>query len=84
MSLSSSLNADEGPFIIRISAAMVALSGIAVCLRFLSRRLVKAPFLWDDWMILTALPFAWATSLLNVTGESSCSSGYYDQETSGR
>ena len=49
------LNANQGPRVLSISLALIALSGIAVTLRFLSRLLSKAGLWWDDWVVLGAL-----------------------------
>ncbi|MCJ1244556.1 hypothetical protein MMC30_001754 [Trapelia coarctata] len=46
----------------------MCVSGVAVCLRFISRRLIKQPFLWDDWLIVIALPFAWAVGVCELVG----------------
>lgn len=49
------INEDKGPHLARICSVMIVISAIAVVLRFLSRRVVKAPLLWDDWVILLAM-----------------------------
>lgn len=49
------INEDKGPYLARICSVMIVISAIAVVLRFLSRRVVKAPLLWDDWVILLAM-----------------------------
>jgi len=61
-------NEDEGPLIERVAIAGMCLSGLAVVLRVVSRKLVKQPLLWDDWLILTAIPFAWAVPILQIRG----------------
>ena len=48
-------NANQAPYIISVLSVMIGLSLIAVCLRFLSRRISKCPLMWDDWLILIAL-----------------------------
>ncbi len=63
------LQEDKGPLVIRVAAAMMALSGLAVCMRFIARKLVRQPCLWDDWMIVLALPFAWATCGFEIRGK---------------
>lgn len=60
------LHADHGPLLIRTTIAMTILSFIAICLRFLARRLVRQPILWDDWMIVLAVLFAWVTGIWEV------------------
>lgn len=62
-------NEDEGPLVERVAIACMCLSGLAVVLRFVSRKLVKQPLLWDDWLILTAIPFSWAVPILQIRGE---------------
>ena len=47
--------ADRGPHLVRVCSVMIALSAIAVALRFVSRRLSKAGLYWDDWLIFIAL-----------------------------
>ena len=37
------------------AAVMISVATVAVFLRFLSRRLLKLPLLWDDWLILVAM-----------------------------
>lgn len=63
------LHADHGPLLIRITIVMMVLSFISIILRFLSRRLVKQPFLSDDWMIVAGVVFAWVTCLLEIIGK---------------
>ncbi|KAG8526352.1 uncharacterized protein KY384_000345 [Bacidia gigantensis] len=57
------LHTDRGPCLVRIMAVMIALSGIALGLRLLARRLARMPLLWDDWLILLETPFAWIPSI---------------------
>ena len=61
--------ADDGPMLRSVCIAVVVLSGISVVLRFISRRLVKQPLLWDDWTVLIALPFAWGCCFLTIAGK---------------
>ena len=51
----SDLHANKGPVVLVVSILMVILAVAAVALRFLSRKLSKAIFWWDDWIILAAL-----------------------------
>ena len=53
------IDADRGPYLVRVCSALIALTAIVVTLRFLSRRLSKFPLMWDDWLILIAL-VSWA------------------------
>lgn len=48
-------HANKGPIILGISILVTFLAITAVALRFLSRKLSKAQYWWDDWMILAAL-----------------------------
>ncbi|KAF2235867.1 hypothetical protein EV356DRAFT_531424 [Viridothelium virens] len=48
--------------------AMIMLSFIAIVLRFTSRWLIDARILLDDWLILAALPFAWAEGIVDING----------------
>lgn len=65
------LHANHGPLMIRVAIVVMVLSFSAVFLRFLSRRLVKQPALWDDWMIIVALAFAWVTCIWEIIGKQS-------------
>lgn len=47
--------ANKGPHLVRVCSVMIALSAIAVALRFASRRLSGVQLSWDDWLILIAL-----------------------------
>jgi len=49
------VNANQGPKIIAVSAVLIAISTIAVILRFLSRMVSKAGLWWDDWLIVGAM-----------------------------
>lgn len=49
------LNANQGPKIIAVSAILIAISTIAVILRFMSRMVSKAGLWWDDWLIVAAM-----------------------------
>lgn len=49
------LNANQGPKIIAVSAVLIAISTIAVILRFMSRMVSKAGLWWDDWLIVAAM-----------------------------
>ena len=49
------LSADKRPLVISSSLAMIVLACVAVVLRFLSRWVIRVPFLVDDWLILAAL-----------------------------
>ena len=48
-------HANKGPIVLGIFILVTFLAITAVALRFLSRKLSKAQYWWDDWMILAAL-----------------------------
>lgn len=48
-------NEDKGPAGTRIIIALMTLSTLAVSLRFLARRLIKAPLKADDWTLFLSL-----------------------------
>ncbi|KAK0507563.1 hypothetical protein JMJ35_010086 [Cladonia borealis] len=56
-------HANKGPTMLGISILVTFLAIAAVALRFLLRKLSKAQYWWDDWMILAALPW---TVTLNI------------------
>ncbi|KAM0801097.1 hypothetical protein BDR22DRAFT_209151 [Usnea florida] len=60
------IHADRGPRLVRVCSAMIALSATAVAFRFLSRRLSRVRSLWEDWLILMALPLAWVPDILMI------------------
>jgi hypothetical protein len=49
------INANQAPRIIGVSASLIAISAIAVALRFLARWRSRVGFWWDDWVILAAM-----------------------------
>ncbi|MCJ1445491.1 MAG: hypothetical protein MMC23_005996 [Stictis urceolatum] len=59
-------NGDFARLIINTSIAIFVLTVVAVGLRFLARRIVRQPFLMDDWLILAALPFGLLLPILNI------------------
>lgn len=48
-------NENRGPEIISALAIMLAMAYVAVGLRFVSRRMVRAKLLYDDWVIVIGL-----------------------------
>ncbi|KAL9118101.1 MAG: hypothetical protein Q9187_005355 [Circinaria calcarea] len=46
---------DKGPILLAATIAVYTLAGVAVFLRFLSRRLARVGYWWDDWLALMAL-----------------------------
>ncbi|MCJ1474658.1 hypothetical protein MMC13_003318 [Lambiella insularis] len=58
------ITANQGPRIIAVSAVLIALSTVAVILRFVSRLVSKAGLWWDDWVILAALLITWGACIL--------------------
>ena len=49
------LDASQQPRIIAASVVLIAISTVAVALRFLSRMVSKAGLWWDDWTMLAAM-----------------------------
>lgn len=49
---------------------LILLSGIAVALRFWSRKISKVGFWYDDYTILIAMALAWVMPMLNLIGKS--------------
>ena len=72
-------NTNKGALLIKTSISMIALSFLAVLLRFISRKVLKTHLLLDDWIILAALPFAWCGSIIDVYG---ATTGYLGQHAS--
>ena len=60
---------NNGPVIVTVAIIGICLSGLAVCLRFISRKLIKQPFLLDDWIIVLAIPFSWSVAIIQIRGE---------------
>lgn len=65
---SSDINANKGPLMIKVCVTMMFVSIIGLCGRFLARRLVKQPLLWDDWIIVAGLLFSWACCVTQIIG----------------
>ena len=63
------INANNSPVVLHIGIAMMCLSGSAVVLRYVSRRLARQPWLWDDWMIVMAVLWAWAVCIVEFIGK---------------
>ena len=61
-------NDNNGPLIVTVAIVGMCLSGLAVCLRFISRKLIKQPFLRDDWIIVLAIPFSWSVAIIQIRG----------------
>lgn len=43
---------DLGPIVLAVTVTTSLLALIAVILRFIARRALRAPLWWDDWLIL--------------------------------
>ena len=70
-------DANVGPVLVRVCVAMMFVSGIGLFGRFLARRLMKQPVLWDDWMIVLAVPFAWGCCIIQIMGRTVPSPKHY-------
>ena len=46
---------DKRTLVVSTGIAMLILAVVAVVLRFVSRRVIRVPFLIDDWLMLAAL-----------------------------
>jgi hypothetical protein len=66
-----SLEQNSGPLIQRVAVAMMIVSFVAMALRFLARRLVRQPFLWDDWLIPMAVACSWGVAVIEIVGQNS-------------
>ncbi len=56
--------------LIGANVVLILLSGIAVALRFWSRKISRVGFWYDDYTILLALLPAWMMPMLNLIGRS--------------
>lgn len=56
--------------LIGANIVLILLSGIAVALRFWSRKISRVGFWYDDYTILLALLLAWMMPMLNLIGRS--------------
>ena len=56
--------------LIGANVVLILLSGIAVALRFWSRKISRVGFWYDDYTILLALLPAWVMPMLNLIGRS--------------
>ena len=62
------LDANRGPELVRTCIAMMCLSFLGVLGRFTARKLTRQRILWDDWMIVIALPLAWGCCVVVILG----------------
>lgn len=53
---------------VRVCVAMICVSFVGLCGRLLARRLTKQPLLWDDWLIVVGLVFAWSCCIIQLIG----------------
>jgi hypothetical protein len=67
------LNADNGPLVIRVAIAMMAISLLGAVLRFMARRIVRQPIMWDDWFIVLGLVCSWGVCIIQIIGMGSTS-----------
>jgi hypothetical protein len=65
----NNINADNGPMMVQLCVSMMVLSGTAVVLRLISRRVVRQSLQWDDWVILMSLVVSWGACLVEIIGE---------------
>jgi hypothetical protein len=65
------LNADNGPLVIRVAIAMMAISLLGAVLRFMARRIVRQPIMWDDWFIVLGLVCSWGVCIIQIIGMNS-------------
>ena len=56
--------------LIAADIALICLSGTAVALRLLSRRVSRAGLWYDDYTIVVAMALAWVLPILNIIGMS--------------
>ncbi|KAI9712434.1 MAG: hypothetical protein M1820_001647 [Bogoriella megaspora] len=61
-------NADHSYQLKASGLSMLILSFLALVARFASRWLINARFLLDDYLILAAVPFAWAEAIVDING----------------
>jgi len=61
--------ANYGPMVKKTVIAMMTLSGVALTLRFCSRRVARQPIKADDWLIIAGTVLTWAMSLTEYKGE---------------
>lgn len=59
----------HGEQIIRISGAMIALTGLAVILRFITRVRSKAALAADDWWVVASLVFFYVYMGIQIWGK---------------
>ena len=56
-----------GPTVLAVSATTWVVGLIAIVLRFLARKVSRAPFWWDDWLIIPAQLFTMVGMILAIT-----------------
>lgn len=68
--MAENLYATKTGKLIGANVVLILLSGIAVALRFWSRKVSRIGFWYDDYTILLALLLAWMMPMLNLIGRS--------------
>ena len=66
--MAENLYATKTGKLIGANVVLILLSGIAVALRFWSRKISRVGFWYDDYTILVALLPAWMMPMLNLIG----------------
>ena len=62
------MQASKTGTLVAADITLIMLSGIAVALRLLSRRLSRVGLWYDDYVILVAMPLAWMLPVCNLIG----------------
>ena len=68
--MAGNVHATKTGKLIGADIVLILLSGIAVALRFWSRKISRVGFWYDDYTILVALLLAWMLPMLNLIGRS--------------
>ena len=68
--MAEDIHATKTGKLIGANIVLILLSGIAVALRFWSRKISRVGFWYDDYTILLALLPAWMMPMLNLIGRS--------------
>lgn len=66
--MAEDIHASKTGTLLAADITLIILSGIAVALRLLSRRLSRVGLWYDDYAIMLALPLAWMLPVCNFIG----------------